>query len=93
MGARIQPKKISVNIAINSNCPTAKPRVDPEPANPIKCSLEIFVAKIEMPTVNQPIFLPAKNNLNNFHHCGGNNKNPDLIQLLSMQLRQVNLFG
>lgn len=59
-GASTQPKKIRVNIAINSNWPTANPLDEPEPASPIKCSLDIFVANIEIPTVNQPIFLPAR---------------------------------
>lgn len=59
-GAKNQPKKIKVKIAISSNWPTANPLNEPAPANPMKCSLEMFVAKIEIPTAAQPMFLPAR---------------------------------
>ena len=60
MGAIIHPSSIRMKIAINSNCPTANPLAAPEPANPIKCSLEILAAKIESPMVIHPTFLPAR---------------------------------
>ena len=60
IGAINHPKMIKKKMAINSNWATAKPREAPPPAKPIKCSLEMFVAKSEMPIANQPSFLPAR---------------------------------
>ena len=60
IGAKTQAKRIIMKTANHSNCPTLNPLVDPAPAKPIICSLEIFVAKIEVPKANQPKFFPAK---------------------------------
>ena len=60
IGAKIQPSIIINITASHSKCPTANPLSAPEVANPTKCSLEIFVAKIENPMTNHPIFLLAR---------------------------------
>ena len=37
------------NAATHSYAPTASPTAAPDPANPIKCSLDIFAANIDKP--------------------------------------------
>ena len=49
-----------MNTASHSKCPTASPELAPEPARPMKCSLEMFDANSEAPTATQPTLLSAR---------------------------------
>ena len=40
--------------ASHSKDPTASPELAPEPASPMKCSVEIFETKSDAPIANQP---------------------------------------
>jgi hypothetical protein len=46
--------------AIHSKLPTASPLVAPEPARPMKCSLEMLEANRDAPMATHPTFLPAR---------------------------------
>jgi hypothetical protein len=46
--------------ASHSKCPTAKPELAPDPARPMKCSLEMFVAKSEAPIATHPTLRSAR---------------------------------
>jgi len=46
--------------ASHSKWPTARPEVAPEPAKPMKCSVEMFETKSEAPIANQPILRLAR---------------------------------
>ena len=49
-----------MNTASHSNEPTARPELAPEPARPMKCSLEMLAAKSDAPIAIQPTFLSAR---------------------------------
>src|SRR5450432_2038110 len=46
--------------AIGASLFVSIPEVAPEPARPMKCSVEILETKSDAPMANQPIFLPAR---------------------------------
>ena len=46
--------------ASHSNDPTASPELAPEPASPMKCSLEMFDAKSDAPTATHPTLRSAR---------------------------------
>ena len=43
-----------MNTASHSKCPTARPVLAPDPARPMKCSLEMLVANSDVPMATQP---------------------------------------
>ena len=49
-----------MNTASHSKCPTASPVVAPDPARPMKCSLEMLVANSDVPIANQPTLRSAR---------------------------------
>ena len=46
--------------ASHSNCPTARPEDAPEPARPMKCSVEILETKSDAPIANHPTLRLAR---------------------------------
>ena len=46
--------------ASHSKDPTASPELAPEPASPMKCSLEMFDAKSDAPTAIHPTLRSAR---------------------------------
>ena len=46
--------------ASHSNEPTASPELAPDPASPMKCSLEMFDANNDAPTATHPTLRSAR---------------------------------
>src|SRR5260370_38427607 len=61
-GAKTQPSSRSIKHASHSKWPPARPEVAPEPARPMKCSVEMFETKSDPPMANQPMLRLARKN-------------------------------